>query len=117
MSESSTLVSRTTGTRRDGGRFAMAGQAIPLHYVEHGVGGVGPVILLHGFPLLGAMWDELVPALADRYHLVVPDLRGHGASAATAGPYLMADHAADVLALMDIVGAPTATLVGLSMGG
>lgn len=95
----------------------MAPQAIPLHYVEHGVGGIGPVILLHGFPLLGAMWDEFIPALADRYHLVVPDLRGHGATDVPPGPFLMADYAADVLALMDRVGAPTATLVGLSMGG
>jgi 3-oxoadipate enol-lactonase len=95
----------------------MPRQAIPLHYVEYGVGGIGPVILLHGFPLLGSMWDEQVAALADRYHLVVPDLRGHGASPVPAGPYLMADYAADVLGLLDNLGAPTATLVGLSMGG
>ena len=95
----------------------MARQAIPLKYVEHGQRGLGPVILLHGFPLLGGMWDELVPALADRYHVVVPDLRGHGATDAPPGPYLMADYAADVLALIDTLGTQSAALVGLSMGG
>ena len=90
---------------------------IPLQYVEHGVGGAGPVVLLHGFPLTGAMWDELVPALADRYHVVVPDLRGHGATDAPDGPYETADYAADVLALLDRLGAERAAVVGLSMGG
>jgi len=90
---------------------------IALCYVEHGVGGAGPVVLLHGFPLNGAMWDEVVPALADRYHVIVPDLRGHGATEAPHGPYEIADHAADVLALIDRLGVERAAIVGLSMGG
>jgi 3-oxoadipate enol-lactonase len=88
-----------------------------LRYVEHGVGGAGPVVLLHGFPLTGAMWDDLVPALADCYHVIVPDLRGHGASEAPEGPYETADHAADVVALLDTLGIEKAAVVGLSMGG
>jgi 3-oxoadipate enol-lactonase len=91
--------------------------SIPLQYVEHGVGGAGPVVLLHGFPLNGAMWDQLVPALADRYHVVVPDLRGHGATAAPDGPYETIDHAGDVVALLDRLGIEQAAIVGLSMGG
>jgi 3-oxoadipate enol-lactonase len=90
---------------------------ISLQYVEHGVGGAGPVMLLHGFPLNGAMWDDLVPALADRYHLIVPDLRGHGATDAPDGPYEMADYAADVVALLDRLDISRAAIVGLSMGG
>jgi 3-oxoadipate enol-lactonase len=90
---------------------------IPLHYVEHGVGGAGPVVLLHGFPLTGAMWDDLLPSLTDRYHVVVPDLRGHGATEAPEGPYETADYAADVLALLDRLGVERAAVVGLSMGG
>jgi len=90
---------------------------IPLHYVEHGVGGAGPVVLLHGFPLNGAMWDDVIPALADRYHLIVPDLRGHGATEAPDGPYQTVDYAADVLALLDRLGVDRAAVVGLSMGG
>jgi 3-oxoadipate enol-lactonase len=95
----------------------MPAEPVPLRYVEYGTGGAGPVILLHGFPLVGAMWDELVPTLADRYHLIVPDLRGHGGSPVTPGPYDMSDYAVDVLQLMDSLGIERATLAGLSMGG
>jgi 3-oxoadipate enol-lactonase len=91
---------------------------ISLRYNEYGIGGAGPVVLLHGFPLNRAMWDEVVPALADRYHVIVPDLRGHGESEAPAGgPYEMGDHAGDVLSLLETLGHTTAAVVGLSMGG
>lgn len=90
---------------------------ISLRYTEHGVGGAGPVVLLHGFPLNRAMWDEIVPALADLYHVIVPDLRGHGETEAPDGIYEMADHAGDVLSLLDTLGHQKAAIVGLSMGG
>src|SRR2546429_482892 len=90
---------------------------ISLRYVEHGVGGAGPVVLLHGFPLNGAMWDDLVPALTDPYPLIVPDLRGHGATEAPSGPYETVDYAGDVVALLDRLRIERAAVVGLSMGG
>lgn len=95
----------------------MATTTVPLEFAEHTADGRGPVVLLHGFPLTGAMWDELVPALADRYRVIVPDLRGHGRTAAPPGPYAVADHAADVVALLDRLGIERAAVVGLSMGG
>lgn len=95
----------------------MSRPTISLRYTEHGVGGAGPVVLLHGFPLNRAMWDELAPALADRYHVIVPDLRGHGETDASDGPFEMADHATDVLALLDRLGHKQAAIIGLSMGG
>ena len=90
---------------------------ISLRYAEHGVGGAGPVVLLHGFPLNRTMWDEVVPALADRYHIIVPDLRGHGETDAPDGPYDMVEFADDVLTLLDSLGHAKAAIVGLSMGG
>lgn len=90
---------------------------ISLRYAEHGVGGAGPVVLIHGFPLNRAMWDELVPALSDKYHVIVPDMRGHGETEAPDGPYEMADHAGDVLGLLDTLGHKQAAIIGLSMGG
>jgi len=36
------------------------------------------VLLLHGFPTSSHMYRELIPALADRYHVVAPDLPGFG---------------------------------------
>jgi 3-oxoadipate enol-lactonase len=90
---------------------------IALRYVAHGPQDGPPVVLLHGFPLNGAMWDEVVPALADRYRVIVPDLRGHGATPAPEGPYETADHAGDVIALLSWIGIERAAMVGLSMGG
>jgi 3-oxoadipate enol-lactonase len=91
--------------------------AIELHYTERGPRDAPAVVLLHGFPLDGTMWDDQLDALAARYRAVVPDLRGHGRSEAPPGPYLMAEHVADVRALLDRLGIERAALVGLSMGG
>lgn len=45
-------------------------------------GGSGPaIVLLHGFPQTHAMWREVAPRLADDHTVIVPDLRGYGASA------------------------------------
>jgi len=38
------------------------------------------LLLLHGFPSAGHMFRDLIPLLADRYHLVAPDLPGFGQS-------------------------------------
>ncbi len=44
-------------------------------------GGSGaPLLLLHGYPQTHAIWHKVAPALAGRYTLVIPDLRGYGAS-------------------------------------
>ena len=88
---------------------------IELRYVEQGRGPA--VLLLHGFPLDGTMWEEQVDVLAGRFRVIVPDLRGHGRSPAPPGPYTMDQHVADVAALLDRLGIERAALVGLSMGG
>ena len=91
--------------------------AIDLTYAEHGPREAPAVVLLHGFPLDGSMWDDQVDALAARFRTFVPDLRGHGRSEAPPGPYTMADHVADLARLLDRLGIERAALVGLSMGG
>jgi pimeloyl-ACP methyl ester carboxylesterase len=98
-------------------RRAMPRPPIPLDYSEHGDPDAPAVVLLHGFPLNRAMWDEVVPALADRYRVIIPDLRGHGATEAPEGPYETVEHAGDVVALLDRLGAQQAAVVGLSMVG
>jgi haloacetate dehalogenase len=63
------------------------GQALRLRR-----GGAGPpLLLLHGNPQTHAMWHRVAPALARRYTVVAPDLRGYGFSAK---PPVSADHAA-----------------------
>lgn len=45
------------------------------------LGGTGdPLLLLHGYPQTHVMWRHVAPRLAERYQLVIPDLRGYGAS-------------------------------------
>jgi haloacetate dehalogenase len=55
-------------------------------------GGSGPpLLLLHGNPQTHAMWHKVAPALAQRYSVICPDLRGYGGSFK---PPVSADHAA-----------------------
>ena len=69
-------------------------------------GGEGPpLLLLHGNPQTHAMWHKVAPALAKRYTVVCPDLRGYGGSfkpPATAdhAPYAKREMAKDMVELM-----------------
>ncbi|MBL0927947.1 MAG: alpha/beta fold hydrolase [Phycisphaerales bacterium] len=76
-----------------------------------------PVLLVHGFPLSGELWAETAAALADRYRCLVPDLRGHGRSGATA-EVSIGRFADDVMAQAEAAGETgRLVVVGLSMGG
>jgi 3-oxoadipate enol-lactonase len=87
---------------------------VNLHYREKGRG--EPLVLLHGFPLDGSMWDGQLDALADRFRVIAPDLRGCGKSEATERTSMdeMADDAAALLARL---GVQQAIVGGFSMGG
>ena len=52
-----------------------------LYHEVHGSG--APVLLVHGFPLSGKLWEPVVPLLERKFRLIVPDLRGHGRSEAS----------------------------------
>ncbi|MBI2385849.1 MAG: alpha/beta fold hydrolase [Elusimicrobia bacterium] len=72
----------------------------------------GPaVVLLHAFPMSGAMWEPQISALK-RFRVLIPDLRGFGGTP-LAAPWLIEHAAADVLESFD----GKAVFVGLSMGG
>jgi len=64
-----------------------------------------------------SMWDAQAAVLATRFHVVRYDTRGHGGSAAPAGPYTIELLGRDVLALLDHLDIERAHVVGLSMGG
>jgi len=53
---------------------------IKIAYREAGTQGAPKLLLLHGFPTSGHMFRDLIPLLADRYHIVAPDLPGFGQS-------------------------------------
>jgi pimeloyl-ACP methyl ester carboxylesterase len=54
---------------------------LDIFYREAGPKDAPTVLLLHGFPTSSQMFRKLIPALADRYHMVAPDYPGYGHSA------------------------------------
>lgn len=92
---------------------------VALHVEEHGPADGPVVVLLHGFPELGFSWRHQWPALAEAgYRVLVPDLRGHGASDAPADleAYVVTAVTRDVLALLDHADAETGVVVGHDWG-
>jgi 3-oxoadipate enol-lactonase len=80
--------------------------------------GAGPdVVLLHPFPAHHEFWVPVAEALATRYRLILPDLRGHGESGVGDGPATMEKHAADLARILDEANIGRAPLVGVSIGG
>ena len=78
-----------------------------------------PVILLHGFPESYRTWRGVVPMLEDRFRLVMPDLRGFGASDQPQDleSYATDKLVADIFALADAVAVDRFALVGHDWGG
>ncbi len=88
--------------------------------IAYRTGGSGDslLVLLHGLGATGAVWDRLLPLVERSWpgSWAVPDLRGHGRSAAEP-PYGYAVHAADVASLVAGSGAARVTVLGHSFGG
>lgn len=80
-----------------------------------------PLLLLHGYPQTGAMWAGVAPDLADRFTVVVPDLRGYGHSSSpdsTGGEnYTKRAMARDMVAVMRALGFERFRLAGHDRGG
>jgi pimeloyl-ACP methyl ester carboxylesterase len=76
-----------------------------------------PVVLLHPFPVHHEFWLPVALALQGRYRLILPDLRGHGASGIGDGPATMEKHAEDLVRLLEDAGVGRAVFVGVSIGG
>jgi 3-oxoadipate enol-lactonase len=85
-----------------------------LYYQAAGSG--APLVLLHGLGSSGADWECQVPELSKHFEVIVPDLRGHGASDRL-GDYRIQRFADDTWTLLDRIGAVRPILVGHSMGG
>jgi pimeloyl-ACP methyl ester carboxylesterase len=85
-----------------------------LHYV---IGGKGsPVVLLHGFAQTSRMWDRLLPRLVGAHTVVVPDLRGAGASAKPEVGYDKKTMAVDIHELTKSLGLSRVQVVGHDIG-
>ena len=85
-----------------------------MNYVETGHGPA--IVLVHGFPLDGRVWDEVAQQLSSRARVIVPDIRGFGRNAPE-DAFTMDDLAADLAGLMEMLGIAPCPVAGLSMGG
>ena len=75
-----------------------------------------PVVAVHGISSTHLLW-QWTAAAAPGLRIVAPDLRGRGSSVDVPGPYGLARHRDDVLAVMDALEIDRAVLAGMSMGG
>lgn len=92
---------------------------VEIHYEDTGGSG-RPVVLIHGWPLSGASWSELTPALQEEgYRVVAYDRRGFGRSGkpGEASSYDYDTLTGDLDALLTELDLSDVTLVGFSMGG
>jgi pimeloyl-ACP methyl ester carboxylesterase len=93
-------------------------QRLRLHYVDWGNPDAPPLILLHGGRDHCRNWDWVAEALRRDYHIIAPDLRGHGDSAWSAsGHYTMANYIYDLAQLIHQQKLAPVSIVAHSLGG
>jgi non-heme chloroperoxidase len=75
-----------------------------------------PVVFIHGWSMSGRFFGRQVAGLSDRFEVVVPDLRGHGASEKVLHGHTVPQYASDLHALATSLSVQRPVLVGWSMG-
>ena len=87
---------------------------VRIHYL---IGGKGPaVVLLHGFGQTGLMWRPIMPVLAQKHTVIVPDLRGAGGSGKPEGGYDKKNMAVDIHELTRTLGFDHVGIAGHDIG-
>lgn len=96
--------------------FYVSGR-LRLHFVDWGGEGRPPLLLVHGGRDHARNWDWVARALRDEYHIIAPDLRGHGDSAhAIGGQYTQSDYILDLAQLIDVLDLAPVRIVAHSLG-
>jgi pimeloyl-ACP methyl ester carboxylesterase len=91
---------------------------LKLHFWDWGDNGKPVLILVHGSRDHARNWDQVAAAFCTDYHVLAPDLRGHGDSGwATGAMYSIPEYVLDLSALVDIWGNHPVYLIGHSLGG
>ncbi len=75
------------------------------------------LLLLHSLGTNLHVWDPIVPALAASFRVIRPDMRGHGGTEVTPGPYTIGQLGHDALGVLQQLGVHQVEVVGLSIGG
>jgi pimeloyl-ACP methyl ester carboxylesterase len=93
-------------------------QRLRLHYLDWGNENAPALLLLHGGRDHARSWDWVARDLRREYHVIAPDLRGHGDSSwAIGGHYTFPEFVLDVAQLLDTLDLFPVTIVGHSLGG
>ncbi|MDJ0391108.1 3-oxoadipate enol-lactonase [Roseomonas sp. E05] len=90
---------------------------LDMHFQVAGPEEAPVLLMLHSLGTGLQVWDAPAAALAGRFRVLRPDLRGHGLTSVPPGPYRIEQMAADVLALLDDLRIGAAHVAGLSIGG
>lgn len=85
-----------------------------LEVLDRGQG--RPVVFVHGLMCSGLFFTRQVEDLADRFRVIVPDLRGHGGSDKPSSGHTVAGYAEDMHALFEALEVERPVVVGWSMG-
>ena len=93
-------------------------QRLRLHYVDWGNEDAPPMLLVHGGRDHCRNWDWVAERLRDDYHIIAPDLRGHGDSQwVIGGGYNQIDYVYDIAQLLSQKNMTPTTIIGHSLGG
>ena len=93
-------------------------QRLRLHYVDWGNPEAPPLLLVHGGRDHCRNWDWVAQSLRDDWHIICPDLRGHGDSQwSPDGNYAMSSYIYDLDQLIHQQGLAPVTIVAHSLGG
>jgi pimeloyl-ACP methyl ester carboxylesterase len=93
-------------------------QGLRLHYADWGNDAAPSLILIHGGRDHSRSWDEVARALRPHFHIMAPDLRGHGDSDwAKGSSYSLSDYVYDLACLVRSASVHQTAIVGHSMGG
>lgn len=93
-------------------------QQLRLHYLDWGNPEAPPLLLVHGSRDHCHNWDWVAQALRDEYHIIAPDLRGHGDSAWVQGSaYRLSEYVYDLAQLIHQQQLAPVTIIAHSLGG
>lgn len=99
-------------------RFAMTQltTGINMHYAEYGDETGETLIFLHGLSDSWFSFSTVLEHLSPKYHVYMPDIRGHGNSSQPESSYALEDFADDVIAFVEALALQNITLIGHSLG-
>ena len=96
--------------------FVELSNGLNMHYLDEGSG--DPIVLLHGHPTSAYLWRNIIPELAEKGRVIVPDLINYGLSDKTDEPVdFIEDQGAFFSEFVDKLGLENVTFVGHDWGG